>query len=366
MGFLSKVLFLIPVAVVLFSGCKSDDAKTEAEVKDANKIIKSSDHKLQEEKKKKELSALNGILKDNDEKVLDEKGPYKIKIGDILEISVLDEHDMTKEVSVIPDGSITYLLVGEIPAAGKTIAELRKDIEKALSEYIMNPRVSIIATKVHLEADEPFFASIMGAVKQSGKYELQEGETLTDLVAKAGGFLFVTDTLGGRNLANLKASYITRNGKKLPIDFYSLFEEGKMEYNIKVKENDFVYIANAETEQIYVLGEVSSPRLVSYNKNITLVEAIAASGGFTPKAQKTRVIVIRGRGEANHINVDVDALLLGDQKEQNIALRSGDIVFVPEQGMSEYSRYIDYMSNLANFIIQVYDVKDRFSNNYIH
>ena len=364
MIYLNKLVFLVLFAVAAFmAGCKSDDPKTN-EVKDANKVIKTTDQKLQDEKRKKELAELDKVLKDNDEEELPDKGPYKLKIGDVIEISILDEPDMTKEVAVIPDGSITYLLVGEVPAAGKTIAELRKALEKVLEEYMMSPRVSIITTKVHLESEEPFFASVMGAVKQSGKFQLQKGETLTDIIAKAGGFLFVTDTLGGRNLANLKASYITRNGKKLPIDFYSLFEEGKMEYNIKIKENDFIYIANAETEQIYVLGEVNAPRLVSYNRNISLIEVIASSGGFTPKAQRTRVIVIRGRGEANHINVDVDALLLGDQKEQNIALRSGDIVFVPEQGMSEYSRYVDYLSTFADFVLKVYDVKDRITNKY--
>ena len=131
-----------------------------------------------------------------------------------------------------------------------------------------------------------------------------------------------------------------------------------MEYDIQIQPNDFVYIANAQTEQIYVLGEVNFPRSLSYNRNVTLVEAISSSGGFTEKAQRTRVIVVRGPGEENHINVDVEALLLGDLKAQNIALKSGDIVFVPEQGLSEYSRYAGYLMSFADLVLRAYQVRE--------
>jgi polysaccharide export outer membrane protein len=283
---------------------------------------------------------------------------YELKIGDTIEISVLDEPEMTREVSVIPDGSITYLLIGEVDALGKTLAELRKEIEGKLGQYYVSTRVSILTKKVQYEKKEDAFASIIGAVKSPGKYQLDENETLVDFVSKSGGFLFVTDNLGGRSLSNLKASYLSRDGKKMNIDFYALFEEGKMQNNIKMQANDFVYIANAQTELIYVLGQVNNPQLISYNRPVTVVEALAASGGFTEQAQRSRVIIVRGPGEENHINVDVEALLLGDLEEKNVLLKSGDIVFVPEQGLSEYSRYARYLIDFADLILRGYQVRE--------
>jgi protein involved in polysaccharide export with SLBB domain len=355
-----SVLYLLVFALSIFLVSCASDENHKKGVQEANRKAKIEAVKLRKEEKKKILAELRKDNEEAEKNIKDmPKGPYRLKIGDELEISVLDEPEMTKNVTILPDGRLTYLLVGEVPAEGKTIEELRKVLEKQLIEYFKDPKVSVIAQKVHLEEMEPGFASAMGALKSPGKFEIYKGETITGIVARAGGFLFVTDNLGGRTLANLKASYISRNGKKLPIDFYGLFEEGKMEYDIKIEPGDFVYIANAQTEQIYVLGEVNTPRLVSYNRNITLVEAISGSGGFTEKAQRSRVIVIRGEGgEESHINVDVEALLLGDLKEQNIALKSGDIVYVPEQGLSEYSRYAGYLMNFADLVLRAYQVRE--------
>jgi polysaccharide export outer membrane protein len=340
------IIFAFALSVYLVS-CKSDDSQKN-KVKEANRQAKLEAKRLQKKNQEKILSELRKDNEQAEEAVKDmPKGPYILKIGDQLEVSVLDEPEMTKDVTVLPDGRITYLLVGEVPAEGETIEALRKKLEKKLTEYFKDPKVSVIAQKVHLEELEPGFASVLGALKNPGKFEIYKGETLTGIIAKAGGFLFVTDNLGGRTLANLKASYITRKGKKLPIDFYGLFEEGKMQFDIKIEPNDFIYIANAQTEQIYVLGEVNSPQLISYNRNIT------------DRAQKTRVIVIRGEGgEETHINVDVEALLLGDLKEQNIALKSGDIVYVPEQGLSEYSRYAGYLTDFADLVLRAYQIRE--------
>lgn len=355
-----SILFILSVALLIsLCSCKSDDSRQKG-VNEANRKAKLEAIKLRKQNQNKILAELRKDNSNAKETIADmPKGPYILKAGDELEISVLDEPEMTKSVTILPDGRLTYLLVGEIPAEGETIKTLRNVLEKKLTEYFKDPKVSVIAQKVHIEEFEPGYASAMGALKNPGKFEIYKNETLTGLVARAGGFLFVTDYLGGRTLANLKASYISRKGKKLPIDFYGLFEEGKMEYDIKIEPGDFVYIANAQTEQIYVLGEVNTPRLLSYNRNITLVEAISGSGGFTERAQRTRVIVIRGEGgEESHINVDVEALLLGDLKEQNIALKSGDIVFVPEQGLSEYSRYAKYLIDFADLVLKAYQVRE--------
>ena len=350
------MLLMATFFLCFFSGCASDNAA----IKKANAKAQILASKQRKKTDQEAIAKLNKEASKTNEEDAKVKGPYKMKIGDIMEISVMDELEMTKEVPVIPDGSITYLLVGEVPAMGKTVAQLRKKIEDKLEEYFKDPQVSIILKKVHLQSEEPEFVSTLGALKQPGRYELYEGETLAGLIARAGGFLYVTDTLGGRTLANLKASYISRNGKKLPVDFYALFEFGNLAYDIKLQADDFVYIANAQTEQIYILGEVNTPRLLSYNRDISLIEAISSCGGFTKLAQRTRVIVIRGKGQGkeNHINVDVEALLLGDLEEQNIALHSGDIIFVPEQGLSEYSRYAKYLMDFADLILRAYQVRE--------
>jgi polysaccharide biosynthesis/export protein len=290
-------------------------------------------------------------------------GPYKLKVGDLIEISVLDEPEMTREVRVIPDGTIPYLLIGEIEAEGKTIKALRESISISLTKYFVEPIVSVITKElVHEEGgeeEEETFAALVGALNSPGKYKLSEGDRLIDVVAAAGGLLFINDFMGGRSVANLKASYISRDGVTLPVDFDKLLRLGDMSQNIEIADGDFVYIADAETYAIYVLGEVNDPQLVPYNRDISLVEALARTGGFTVNAQRSKVIVVRGGAGVNKaLQVDVEGLLLGEEGCENVMLQSGDVIFVPEQGLSEYSRYISQLSSFANIILDGYSVRE--------
>lgn len=293
--------------------------------------------------------------------------PYALDKGDLLEISVLEEPEMTRDVSVLPDGSITYLLVGEIPAGGRTIRQLREDLEKALTEYFVKPRVSIIIKKVHEEALDRY-VSMMGALKNPGKYKLTKDERLSDVVADAGGLLYINDFMGGRSVANLKASYLSRNGVKLDVDFDKLFRLGDMRFDIPVEAGDFVYIGEADTDAIIVLGEVTTPQIIPHNRDITVVEAISRCGGFTEKGSKSDVIVLKSSpdAEVKCVRINLEALLLGTGKDKNILVEGGDIVFVPEQGMSEYSRYAGYLITFADLVLKAYNVRDQIRFPQIH
>lgn len=310
--------------------------------------------------------------------------PYRLKVGDVIEVSVLDEPEMTRSVAVIPGGKISYLLTGEIQAEGKTINQLIVSLESSLSKYMVDPHISIITKSLsieQMEAEDIFrdpqvsvlvagrnsefkdddFVSILGAVKRPDKYEFEEGERLTDIVAKAGGFLFIVDTyLGGRTIANFNTSYISRDGKRLDVDFDRLFRLGDMSQNVELKQGDLVYIGNAQTDEILVVGEVNTPRPIPYtDNNWTLTRALAWSGGFTERAQKSNVIVLRPSStKQRFIEVDMESLLLGDETAKNVKLQGGDIIFVPEQGLSEYSRYAEYLMTFMELIIKGYQTKD--------
>lgn len=285
---------------------------------------------------------------------------YRMKIGDSFEISVLDENEMTRQVKVIPDGTITYLLVGEIMAENKTVPELRNDIENKLKQYFVNPKVSILINETTPQLENQRIVSVVGAVKNPGEFNIKKNSKIVDIVAQAGGLLYINDWMGGRTVANLKASYISRKGVKLDVDFDKLLRLGDMDYNVLLESGDFVYIADAENSSIFVLGQVTNPQLIPYNRDITLVEALSRSGGFTLLAEKSRVIVLRNSTLGNEfVYVNVEALLYGDHEEQNMILKEGDIIYVPEQGMSEYSRYAGYIMTFGSLLLQGYEIRDQ-------
>jgi polysaccharide export outer membrane protein len=294
-----------------------------------------------------------------------EAGPYLLRVGDQIEISVLDELEMSRNVRVIPDGTITYLLIGEVPAAGRTVGELRESITAALGTYFVDPRVSVILTEIakaeailaEQKEREKEYVSILGALRSPGKYEMTRNYHLLDLIAEAGGLLYTQQEFGARTIANLKSAYLSRNGERVDVDFDRLLRLGDMSQNVPLAPQDFVYIPDAETNNIYVLGEVTDPRPIPFSRDVSLVEAIATCGGFTEQAQRSGVIVVRPSTGTN-FEIDLERLLLG-QEELNLPLESGDIIFVPEQGLSEYSRYANYLSSFANLILSGYQVQEQ-------
>ena len=284
---------------------------------------------------------------------------YRINIGDELEISVLDEPEMTRNIKVMPDGTITYLLVGEVKAEGKTLAQLRKELTEKLKEFFVAPYVSVITQTINVPPEEEKRISILGALKSPGNYTWHKGDRVLDLIAKAGGLLYTQTELGSRTTANLKASYISRNGKDLPVDFYKLIKLGDMSYNIPLNPNDFVYIADSEEATLIVMGEVYSPRIIPYTRDYSLVEALSICGGFTREAYQSRVVIIRTtpEGETKYVEVDVRDLLHG-KDIKNLMLKSGDIVYVPEQPLSEYARWASFFTDIANLVLKGYEVRD--------
>ncbi|HBC86887.1 MAG TPA: hypothetical protein DCZ94_08035 [Lentisphaeria bacterium] len=364
-----SILFFA-IAAVLYAGClavNKDADKAAVNAEQNQNLTDEKDNTRQINALMKSFESQNSILPPLEKPPVKKEeytGPYLLDKGDVIEISVLDEPEMTRNVSVIPDGTITYLLVGEIQAKGKTLKGLREELEVLLKEYFVKPRVSVILNKLHEEKEmleDIGYVSLMGALSHPGKYKITKGDRITDAVAQAGGLLYINDFQGGRSIANLKASYISRNGVKLDIDFDKLLRLGDMRFNISVEMGDFIYIGEADTDAIIVLGEVALPQIIPHNRDISIVEAISRCGGFTEKGMKSEVIIIKASpdSEVKCVKVDLEALLLGTGKDKNILLEGGDIVFVPEHGLSEYARYAGYLITFADLVLKAYNVRDQ-------
>ena len=74
---------------------------------------------------------------------------YIIGSGDILDISVWKEAALTKPVTVMPDGKISFPLIGPIPAEGLTIDELKVSIEQKITRYVPHPNLSVAIHQVN-------------------------------------------------------------------------------------------------------------------------------------------------------------------------------------------------------------------------
>lgn len=109
---------------------------------------------------------------------------YTIGTGDILEISVWKEEDLSKTYAVRMDGRISVPLLGDILVNNKTISELTKHLEEKFQSVVTAPTVSIILVE---SRSRRYY--VIGQVAHSGEFNLNQPITALQAIAKSGGFL---------------------------------------------------------------------------------------------------------------------------------------------------------------------------------
>ncbi|MBS0156731.1 MAG: polysaccharide biosynthesis/export family protein [Nitrospira sp.] len=107
---------------------------------------------------------------------------YLLGPEDVLDITVWRSADLSKVVTVRPDGKISLPLIGDVSAMGKTASQLAGDISAKLKEYKENPQVSIVVKEVNSYA-----IYVLGEVTKPGKYPLKIKTTLLQAITLASG-----------------------------------------------------------------------------------------------------------------------------------------------------------------------------------
>jgi protein involved in polysaccharide export with SLBB domain/capsular polysaccharide biosynthesis protein len=243
--------------------------------------------------------------------------------GDLLNLSVFGQPELSQvQVPVGPDGRISYLEAQNIMAAGLTIDEFRAALNSELGKFRSAPEVIVIPYEYR---SKKYY--VLGAVARTGTFNLNRPMTIIEAVSQAGGLeTGVTD----HNLAiqaDLSRSFISRQGNHLPVDFEKLFLQGDLSQNIPVEPGDYLYFPSGDRQQIYVLGEVRFPGTLVFSPQTSTLEAIAVRGGFSERAWKKRLLVIRGSLDHPQAFV-VDANDVLSAKTADFQLQPRDIVYV--------------------------------------
>ena len=108
--------------------------------------------------------------------------PYTIGPGDVLSVSVWNEKDLTTEVLVRPDGGMSFPLVGEIQAIGRTPEEVRQIIEKRLKPYVADPSVSLAVKQANSN-----LIYVIGKVNKPGQFAVGQALDVMQALSLAGG-----------------------------------------------------------------------------------------------------------------------------------------------------------------------------------
>ena len=256
--------------------------------------------------------------------------------GDILNISVYDEPDLTMDnVPVRPDGHISFPLVGDVMAEGRSVDELTADLTQRLGQYLLSAKVTVAVQQFN-----SLNYTIAGEVVKPGVYPLQTNVSLVDAIAKAGGLNKGQYRASSVELADLTHAFVSREGKVLPVDFVRLLRQGDMRFNVQLQSGDYISIPSGLSKEVYVIGEVNLPNLFAFREEMPLSRTVAIAEGFTQDADLSRIHVIRGSlANPTLIVADYNQVIAG--QAQDVQLEPGDIVFVPATGLATWARMLD-------------------------
>jgi polysaccharide export outer membrane protein len=251
---------------------------------------------------------------------------YRVGPKDLLEIRVFGHDEMNTETRVTEDGTITLHLVGEVEVEGLTKVELEKRLEELLGEkYYQNPQVTVFIREYQSK-----IVSVMGAVRNPGDYELIGRQTLMQILAKAGG----TTGEEGQEIIIFR-QLPNGTSTSLKISTKGLMVDGDPELNLPLVPGDVINIPIDKTVNIFVYGQVRNPGALDVKESdlpdYTLLKAIAQAGGFSDRASKGGVFIIRKDENGKEQKIKVNVKDIEKRKIPDVSLKEGDVINVPER-----------------------------------
>lgn len=256
-------------------------------------------------------------VSDNDFKPT--KEVYALGPEDVLRVTVYEHEDLTRDVTVGPDGAIAFPLIGKVRTSGLTVEQVEKNMKDALGkDFLVDPQLSIAVTQYRNRQ-----VYVLGAVKTPGVYPLKHNATLLEIISEAGGLTpeagwmvrLVRATEGTNTSTPNPEQVAQRPG--VSVDMEKLFA-GQIQQPIQVYNGDTIHVPPGDF--IFVSGEVTKPGRYALKREDTVDKIVILAGGFTKFAAKKQIRVRR--------------VINGQPKEFRAQLydhlQNEDILIVPE------------------------------------
>jgi len=157
---------------------------------------------------------------------------YQLRQGDTVLISVWREDTLQRQVIVLPDGSITFPLIGRVEVAGLSTPEVEQKISKKLKEYIPEPIVTVVI--VGIDGNRAF---VTGKVIHPGPLIISGPITVLQAISLVGGFDKFADESG------IKVIRTNSNGQEiLTVNYRDIVSGKNMSTNVQLKAGDTLVV----------------------------------------------------------------------------------------------------------------------------
>jgi polysaccharide export outer membrane protein len=229
---------------------------------------------------------------------------------DVLNVTVRNQPTLSGTFTIGPDGSLTFPLLGRVEVGGLVPGDVEKKLATLLADgYLKNPQLSLAVDRARIAT-----VSVMGEVRQAGSYPLTSDMTVIEVLARAGS---TTERAGTQAIIRRPRKVLAGRGAAVPdhasppevirVNLTSLQIGGAAE-NVLLRDGDTVFVPRAES--IYVVGAVKNPGTYAIQDQITVLQALALSGGLTERGSSRRLRVVRQADRGNkQVKVKPEGLL---------------------------------------------------------
>ena len=270
---------------------------------------------------------------------------YLLGPGDVLDVRVFGQPELTSTVQVDSDGNLSALPFLETPIKAKCRSDkdVQKDIAVAYAKFINNPQVSVRISERN--SRQP--ATVFGAVRQPTRVEMKRKVRLNELMAVSGGFterasgtiqILHTEPLMCPEPGEEDAA-APIDGTRIPLQIVKISDlrSGKVEANPVIRPGDYVLVT--EAEPVYITGAVLSPGGVYLREQLMLSRALAMVGGTRKEAKLSDVRIYRQvPGSPNQEVIRVDVEKIKKNQQPDFLLQPYDVIEVAEAGMFSSQR----------------------------
>ena len=248
--------------------------------------------------------------------------PYRLTVGDVLQVQSLTSKNVDRTVLIQPDGTVTLRLLGQVRVAGKSIDDVRKDLDERYAKFIRSPSITVTPTKLNSKLEE--LRATIDARQGFGGQQREVRITPEGTIQLPG---IGSVPAQGLNLDELKREIDTR-------------------YRLLVDGFEVTPLLQARAPRyIYVVGEVLRPGRYELVAPTSAMQSIALAGGWNVGGNLNHVVVFR-RDDCWQLmatTLEIHLPLFGKQPcpADEIWLRDSDIVVVPKRPIKVADDAID-------------------------
>jgi polysaccharide export outer membrane protein len=267
----------------------------------------------------------------------------KIDVGDVINIVVYEHEELTKQVTVLRDGTVDFPFVEDFPVAGITLDQLKEVIAARLSRYTGGrPLVMVSFAEAYT-----INVVVLGFVKSPGVYEIPVGATVQAALSMAGG------ALPRAELEKVKVVRGEDDAKQEHlVDLQNFLEEGEVDF--LVQDRDIVIVPGTlGATTVKVLGGVRDPGSYETFPRANIFDMIFAAGGPSEDAAVTQIRLISPGRETRDVKISIKELLHSENKTDIPLVYPGDIIFVPEK-LITWKKLIGIARDLSVLVTMYY------------